>query len=219
MQAADGDLALSLGLVLGSTLLSPLSTPASLHTLGMLAPSHYGEQLHQLAGRDTGTFLFAWVLIPSALGVIGRAMLPESRVQPIERRLRIVAPSTLLVLCYANASSCLPTALGNPDWDFLGIVMVFVVGLCTLNFAAGHVIGRLLRRKPGPEGGAHVRTGDEQQRHGPGFGIDGAGLAAAGHAADHRLQPGPAPDRRQRQRLAPASRADVSVQAERDTVT
>ncbi len=38
-------------------------------------------------------------------------------------------------------------ALGNPDWDFLAIVMVFVVGLCTLNFAAGHAIGRLVRQR------------------------------------------------------------------------
>ena len=143
-QAADGDMALSLGLVLGSTFLSPLTTPASLHALGMLAPSHYGEQLHQLAGRDTGTFLVAWVLDP--VGPRHRRPRDAGRAgfSPIERRLRIVAPSTLLVLCYANASSCLPRRLGNPDWDFLGIIMVFVAGLCTLTFAAGHAVGRLV---------------------------------------------------------------------------
>jgi bile acid:Na+ symporter, BASS family len=143
-QAADGDMALSLGLVLGSTFLSPLTTPASLHTLGLLAPSHYGEQLHQLAGRDTATFLVAWVLIPSALGIVVRATLGERWAQAVECRLRIVAPATLLVLCYANASSCLPQALGNPDWDFLSIIMVFVAGLCALTFTAGHAIGRLV---------------------------------------------------------------------------
>jgi BASS family bile acid:Na+ symporter len=142
-QAADGDMTLSLGLLVGSTLLSPLTTPASLHALGMLAPGHYGEQLHELAGRGTGTFLVAWVLIPSALGIVARATLSEGRFESVERRLKIVAPASLLVLCFANASSCLPQALGNPDWDFLGIIMVFVVGLCTLTFGAGHVIGRL----------------------------------------------------------------------------
>jgi BASS family bile acid:Na+ symporter len=143
-QAADGDMALSLGLVLGSTLLSPLTTPASLHALGLLAPGRYGEQLHQLAGRDTGTFLVAWVLIPSALGTIARAALGESRFRAAERRLKVVAPATLLVLCYANASSCLPQVLGNPDWDFLSVIMAFVAGLCALTFAAGHLIGRLV---------------------------------------------------------------------------
>ncbi len=143
-QAANGDMALSLGLVLGSTFLSPLSTPASLHALGMLAPSHYAEQLHDLAGRDTGTFLLVWVLIPSALGILVRAILGEERVRAIESRVKIVAPVTLLVLCYTNAASCLPKALGNPDWDFLSIIMVFVAGLCSVTFAAGHAIGRLM---------------------------------------------------------------------------
>ena len=59
-QAADGDMALSLGLVLASTFLSPLTTPATLHALGMLAPSHYGAQLHQLAGATPGYSLSPW---------------------------------------------------------------------------------------------------------------------------------------------------------------
>ena len=142
-QAADGDMGLSLGLVLGSTLLSPLTTPASLHVLGRIAPGHDGELLHQLAGRDTGQFLLAWVLIPSFLGILVRATLGEEKISGVERRLKIVAPATLLVLCYANASACLPHALGNPDWDFLGIIVVYVAGLCILTFAAGHIVGRL----------------------------------------------------------------------------
>ena len=143
-QAAGGDMGLSLALVLGSTLLSPLTTPASLHALGMLAPGCYGEQLHLLAGRGTGGFLFAWVLLPSALGVASRAALGEARIAIVERRLKLVAPLTLLVLSYTNASSCLPQAFGQPDWDFLGIIIVFVVALCILTFAAGHVIGRMV---------------------------------------------------------------------------
>ncbi len=143
-QAADGDMALSLGLVLASTLLSPLTTPAALHALGMLAPGRYGEELHLLAGRDTGTFLAAWVLMPSVLGILARTILGESRVSAVERHLRLAAPMTLLVLCYANASACLPQTLGHPDWDFLGITLAFVSGLCILTFAAGYVLGRLL---------------------------------------------------------------------------
>ena len=194
-QAAGGDMALSLGLVLGSTLLSPLTTPASLHALGMLAPGCYGEQLHLLAGRGTGAFLVAWVLLPSVLGIAARAALGEARVAIVERRLKIVAPLTLLVLCYANASSCLPQAFGQPDWDFLGIIIVFVTGLCMLTFAAGHVIGRMVGADRGQQGGAHVRPGHEQQRDRPGSRLARDGIAAAGDAADHRLQPGPAPGR------------------------
>ena len=91
-QAADGDMALSLGLVLGSTLLSPLTTPASLHALGAIAPGHYGTDLHRLAGSDTGAFLAAWVLLPSLLGMAARLLLGEDRAGGAEKRLRIVAP-------------------------------------------------------------------------------------------------------------------------------
>jgi bile acid:Na+ symporter, BASS family len=148
-QAADGDMALSLGLVLGSTLLSPLTTPASLHALGSIAPGQYGEQLHHLAGRDTGAFLAVWVLLPSLAGVAARTVLGEIRSGAVERRLKIVAPITLLVLCYSNASACLPQALGEPDWDFLGITLTFVAGLCISTFAAGYILARLLRADHG----------------------------------------------------------------------
>ena len=148
-QAADGDMALSLGLVLGSTLLSPLTTPASLHALGSIAPGRYGEELHRLADQDTGAFLAAWVLLPSLLGIVVRTALGDGRAVEVDRRMKNLAPVTLLVLCYVNASSCLPEALGNPDWDFLGIILVFVSGLCILTFAAGHVLGRLLRADRG----------------------------------------------------------------------
>jgi BASS family bile acid:Na+ symporter len=142
-QAAGGDMALSLGLVLGSTFLSPLTTPASLLALGAFAPGRCSEQLRELAGGGTGTFLAAWVLVPSLLGVATRAALGEGGARAVERRLKLAAPASILILCYANASSCLPRALGNPDWDFLGLVTALVASLCALTFAAGHAIGRL----------------------------------------------------------------------------
>jgi BASS family bile acid:Na+ symporter len=78
-----------------------------------------------------------------------RAALGESRVATFERRLKVVAPVNLLVLCYANASSCLPEVLGDPDWDFLGVVMVYVTGLCTVTFTAGYVLARVFRADRG----------------------------------------------------------------------
>jgi hypothetical protein len=53
-QNASGDLALSLGLVVLSTLLSPLTTPVALHSVGPLTSGDYSEDLHELASSGTG---------------------------------------------------------------------------------------------------------------------------------------------------------------------
>src|SRR5262249_15834881 len=56
-QNANGNLALSLGLVLGSTLLSPLTTPLALHAVGLMARGEYARELHALASGGAHAFL------------------------------------------------------------------------------------------------------------------------------------------------------------------
>ena len=68
-QNADGELTLSLGLVLFSTLLSPLTTPIALHSVGLMATGDYAEDLHELAAGGTGMFLAFCVLAPSLIGI------------------------------------------------------------------------------------------------------------------------------------------------------
>lgn len=144
-QSTGGDMTLSLGLVLASTLFSPLTTPAALRILGAVSPAGYADELHRMAGRDTGAFLAAWVLLPSLIGIVVRLLLGETRAAAAERRTKPLGSVALLFLCYANASACLPQALGTPDWDFLAITLSVVTGLCFLTFASGQLLGRLLR--------------------------------------------------------------------------
>ena len=72
-QNADGELALSLGLVLFSTLLSPVTTPLALHSAGLMASGDYALDLHELAAGGTGAFLGICVLAPSLIGIGIRA--------------------------------------------------------------------------------------------------------------------------------------------------
>jgi BASS family bile acid:Na+ symporter len=51
----------------------------------------------------------------------------------------------LLLLNYANASVSLPQTVADPDWDFLAITLVLVVGLCVFAFGSGWFLARLLR--------------------------------------------------------------------------
>jgi BASS family bile acid:Na+ symporter len=98
-----------------------------------------------LAGGRTGTFLTAWVLIPSLLGISARRILSEAPRRKAERVVKPLSACALLVLCYANASACLPQVLGHPDWDFLALVVLAVVGMCVLTFGSAYALGLVLR--------------------------------------------------------------------------
>jgi BASS family bile acid:Na+ symporter len=147
-QNADGNLALSLGLVLGSTLLSPLTTPLALHAVGLMARGDYAAILHDLADSGTGTFLAVGVILPSLGGIAARLALGERRAGAIKPRLRLVNSAILLLLNYSNASLSLPQAIARPDADFLVVTVGIVLGSCLVAFASGWGIARVLDATP-----------------------------------------------------------------------
>jgi BASS family bile acid:Na+ symporter len=144
-QHADGDMALSLTLVVASTLLSPITAPLVLQSLQIFSPPHAALDLDSLAGRDTSSFLTVWVLAPSLAGILLRSLTPRWVTPKLERACKPLANVALLILCYSNASACLPQVLGQPDWDFLVIALLSVAGLCVSMFGAGFFVARVLR--------------------------------------------------------------------------
>ena len=147
-QNADGELALSLGLVLFSTLLSPLTTPLALHSIGLMATGDYAEDLHELAAGGTGAFLGICVLAPSLIGIGIRKIVGEVRIATVKPHLKLVNSAILLTLNYSNASVSLPQAVADPDPDFLLVTLAVVVSLCALAFTAGGMIAQTLRAMP-----------------------------------------------------------------------
>jgi BASS family bile acid:Na+ symporter len=144
-QNAGGDLALSLGLVVFSTCLSPLTTPAALHAAGWMADGLYADSLHRLAAAGTGSFLAAYVLVPTLAGLgLGGALGPR-RLARARPALRLANSAALLLLIYANAAAALPDSVFHPDWDFLAVMLTVVVTLCVLGFAAGRALAWALR--------------------------------------------------------------------------
>jgi BASS family bile acid:Na+ symporter len=172
-QRSDGDLSLSLGLVLGSTLLSPLATPVALRAAGLLAEGGYAAALRGLADSGTGGFLAAGVVLPVLLGLLGRRLLGEARAAAAGPALKLTSSVALLLLCYVNAAMSLPQAVADPDWDFLALLLAAVVAVCGGAFGAGWLLARLLRA-------------DRAQRAALTFGLgmnnNGTGLVLAGTA-------------------------------------
>jgi BASS family bile acid:Na+ symporter len=147
-QNADGELALSLGMVLFSTLLSPITTPLALHSVGLMATGDYAEDLHELAAGGTGMFLAVCVLAPSLMGIVIRHALGDVRIAAAKPQLKLINSAILLVLNYSNASVSLTQAVAEPDPDFLVLTLGIVVALCALTFTAGWLTSRFLKATP-----------------------------------------------------------------------
>jgi BASS family bile acid:Na+ symporter len=175
-QNANGDLALSLGLVVFSTCLSPVTTPAVLHAVGWVASGDYADCLHTLAAGGTSLFLAAYVMLPSLAGVCARSIFGEERLRKAKPVLKLVNAVNLLLLCYANAAVALPAVVADPDWDFLAVMLTIVVALCVAGFGSGWAVARVL--------GA-----DEARRTSLMFGLgmnnNGSGLVLAATALAH----------------------------------
>jgi bile acid:Na+ symporter, BASS family len=141
-QNANGSLALSLGLVLGSTALSPLLTPFVLHMAGFVTTGDYSEDLHELASGEAATFLGVWVILPTLLGILAHMLAGEILVTRVMPYLKIINYCILLLLNYSNASLTLPNVVSQPDMDFLAVTLTIVMALCISAFSSGYVLAR-----------------------------------------------------------------------------
>ncbi len=175
-QNADGDVAMSLGLVLLSTFLSPLTTPAALHALGLMARGVYAERLGELAAAGTGLFLMLGVALPSAAGLLARRAAGEARAETARPALKVFNALTLLLLCYLNAAVSLPDTVADPDWDLLAVMLGIVTALCATGFGAGWLLGRLLGADRGQR--AALMFGLGMNNNGTGLVLAAGALAA-----------------------------------------
>ena len=176
-QNANGNLTLSLGLVLLSTLLSPLVTPLGMHTVGFLTTGDYSEDLHELASGGVGTFLGVWVILPSMLGLGLRTLITDRGALLVQPWLKLVNWAVILLLNYSNASLSLPQAIAEPDYDYLAIILVISLTLCVTAFVAGAIVSRVFRADDGQRVSLMFALGMNN---------NGTGLVLAGMAlADH----------------------------------
>jgi BASS family bile acid:Na+ symporter len=175
-QNANGDVGLSLGLVVGSTVLSPLTTPAVLHAVGWVANGAFAAGLQQMAAGGTSAFLVAFVMLPSMAGMAVRKLIGNGRAQAAKAGQKAVNMAVLLVLCYSNAAVALPKTLAEPDWDFLVVMLAIVTGLCIAGFGAGLVVAAWLRTSA---------AGRASLMYGLGMTNNGTGLVLATTALAH----------------------------------
>lgn len=144
-QNSNGNLALSLGLVLFSTILSPIITPMAFYVFGEMVSEEYETVLHSLADYGSGTFLGFWVVLPSLLGLGIRFAVPEGQLTAVMPYIKLFNALVLLVLNYSNASVSLPQAIADHDIDFLAVTLGITAGLCVTAFAAAYWLSCLFK--------------------------------------------------------------------------
>jgi bile acid:Na+ symporter, BASS family len=144
-QNYNGNLTLSLGLILLSTLLSPISTPMSLHAVSWMVSEGSTAELDRLAAVGSSGFLILFVALPSAIGMCGRRAVGRPSVDRIKPHLKLTNSLTLLALNYINGAVSLPEIVRYPDWDFLAVTFGIAVVLCVTMFSSGWWLGGLLR--------------------------------------------------------------------------
>lgn len=176
-QNANGNLALSVGLILLTTLCSPALTPISLHAVGFMTTGDYSEDLHELAQNGAGAFLGVWIILPSLLGMLTHRILGEKRTSRISPYMKLGNFAVLVLLNYSNASLSLPSVVSQPDFDFIVIMLLIVSLLCLVMFGIGYFLAR----------GFHSdRAGTASLMFGLGMNNNGAGLVLASvELSDH----------------------------------
>lgn len=147
-QNSNGNLALSLGLVLLTTVLSPLTTPLILSSAGIQSLGADVARLQNVEDGAVRMFLFAWVVLPSLISLFIRAFVLRQRYDQIAPYVKFGNVVILMMIIYSNASVYLPALAANPDLSYLMMAFGVAALLCGAMFGAGFALSNLfaLRR-------------------------------------------------------------------------
>ncbi|MFF1451443.1 sodium-dependent transporter [Streptomyces sp. NPDC058274] len=141
----DGDQPTMVGLVLASTLLSPLTTPLLLVTLAPLLSGGYAHTLIATGHSAGAGFALTTVVLPCAAGLACTVVLAP---RWLTRLLGTVVPLAVagsLVLTYVNASGALGSFLEHPRPLLFAAALAVAALVCLLSFVLGRAAARILR--------------------------------------------------------------------------
>ncbi|MGL4513731.1 MAG: bile acid:sodium symporter [Lacipirellulaceae bacterium] len=115
-QQSRGSLPWALGLVVLSIAVTPWLAPLSLAALGAgLSPAD-PDAARAVVERFTGWVFVAWVLAPTACGLVVRWLLGRQRAASLRTPLVVASAGCIVLLNYANASAALPRIVDQGAW-------------------------------------------------------------------------------------------------------
>ncbi|MFE5140555.1 bile acid:sodium symporter [Streptomyces fagopyri] len=141
----EGDQPTTVGLVLASTIVGPLTIPVTMTALCPLLRGGYAEALTHAARTAGHDFALTGVLLPCAAGILSRLVLPG---RPLRLVLGLAPPASLfgsLLLTYINASGVLGPFLARPEPVLMAAALAVAALVCGLSFGLGRITARMLR--------------------------------------------------------------------------
>jgi BASS family bile acid:Na+ symporter len=149
-QSAGGNLALGLGLVVLSILLSPWVTPQLLGLLGLSLSPAERVLCEALVARFSGTFFIVWVILPTLAGFACRYLAGPDRIASARAWIMLASAAALLVLNYVNAALALPKVFDQTPISLLATTAALAAALSLVGMTMGWAIAWLLRLPPEP---------------------------------------------------------------------
>jgi BASS family bile acid:Na+ symporter len=107
-QNSRGNVALGLGLIVLSIVISPVATPQMLNLMGFALSEDATAQTQQLVSRFSGLFFIVWVILPSLAGMVFNRWVGAAEIARNRGAIRLVSAIALLTLNYTNASLAMP---------------------------------------------------------------------------------------------------------------
>lgn len=142
-QTVKGNLTLTLGMLLATTMMCPVLTPLIFHAFTLFAHGEYVDKLQYMANHGANTFLIFVVVTPAVIGIISHFIIGEANIRRANHLIKVTNQLCLSLLCYSNASAVLPQKiLHNPNIKILALYFVVAVIFCFLTYFTGWVISK-----------------------------------------------------------------------------
>lgn len=144
-QNADGNVALSLGLIVMSILLSPLATPYLLKFMGFVLSGDDTARIDKIVTQFSGSRFILWVILPSLAGAAAASLVGPQLIERAKPWFRLVTMVAILILNYANASLAVDKIWEQHEWAVIAIAALLAAAVSIVGIALAHVQTRVWR--------------------------------------------------------------------------
>jgi BASS family bile acid:Na+ symporter len=143
-QNSRGNVALGLGLIVLTIVISPIATPQMLKLMGFALSNEATAQCQELVKRFSGTFFIIWVILPSLAGMVANRWAGAEAIKKNRGAIRLVSAIALLALNYTNASLAMPQVFERAAPQVILVTSLLAVTLQLLGVFTAWIMTRAM---------------------------------------------------------------------------